>query len=596
MKRLVLFSLVAFSLLAFGAKAQEAAPPSRIVRVGIMSFTYKDAFSTHIREEDELLQKLPAMLAKRMPDIEFETRFFRMNDLEKAVREKRVDVFVASSGFYWEMRRYGVRDLATLVSDVAPNPNHGVAGVIFVRKDREDLQTLADLKGMTASGGLPNMFLAYQLALSSVYEGGFDPDRFFARIIHNDQPVIDAVKQVKAGIADAGLLRACVLESRYPEWESDFRIINSRQDDDLKCAHSTDLYPNWTIGANTTLSPELSKRIAAALLSAPPAAGGYQWSLTTDFEHVDAVFRALKTGPYSYLREWTLRRFFSRFWPLLLSLAAILACFFAHLMRVEHLVRRRTEKLREEMQRRQDAEEAAGLFERRFHALQRMGIVGELSTIFAHELRQPLAAAQYLADGISVLLRKENPSKEKLGLCCTGIQAEIDRMNSLVDRVRSYAKTPPDRSKTVNWSEIVEKICGSMALKSKEKHGAELSWEIASRVLAKGDALELELASANLIKNAVEAEEGATHAVSVTLETDGAFALLTVSNSGRVFSQDEVEAFCEPLATEKRGGLGLGISIVKTIAEAHAGSAEFSPRKGGGLAVCLRIPLAEEEN
>lgn len=146
--RTALFAVsLGFCVAAFGASTELAsnqtdsptavscASRPAVIRVGLMAFTSEGDYSTHVEAEDRMLSHMGDLLNEKIPQYRFEARFYRMDALQTAVREEKVDLFLASSGFFWEMqRKYGARDLATLVTNRAPDPNAGVAGVIFVRK------------------------------------------------------------------------------------------------------------------------------------------------------------------------------------------------------------------------------------------------------------------------------------------------------------------------------------------------------------------------------------------------------------------------------------------------------------------------------
>lgn len=565
-----------------------------VVRMGIVAYTYNGRFTTYIDHEDAMQAQLPKLLAASLPDIRFETKWYRQNDLARAIAAGDIDVFLGSSGFYWEMRRFGARDLATVVSSVTPNPNRGNAGVIFVRRDRTDLQTIADLEGTVLAGGFDTMWQAHLLSLAEIAKAGYDADHFFKRIIRNDLPLKDAVEEVRDGRADVGFLRACVLESRYPDWQKEFKIINQQPEDDMRCVRSTDQYPNATLVAMPSLSSELSRRIAGALLSANPVGQDrYHWSLTTDYNKVDELYRTLRLGPYNYLREWTLERFFNVYWPFLLAFAVLLVSGAAHLWRVETLVKRRTEALEEEMERRRKAEFAAERAESRFNALQRSSVVGMLSSIFAHELRQPLATLQHLTDSISLLLEKSAPDKTLLKKCGTGIEQQIEKMDAIVERVRSYAQKPPNRQNTVNLSELCEQIIDHERIRAFKQGGAVLTADIEPNVSVLGDALEIELAVNNLVRNAVEHCLSGNGQINLKLFREGQHAVLIVANNGALLTAEKIEVMREPFVSGNRNGLGLGLSIVNTIVEAHRGHMDLLPRPAGGLQVTVRLPSSE---
>lgn len=571
--------------------ASETSAASRTVRLGVMSFRGEGGFTTHIRDEDRMLARVPDWLGAHVPGARFETRFYRMNDLMRAVERKDVDVFLASSGFFWQMKPQGVRDLATIVSDRAPDPNRGVAGLIFTRADRGDVASINDLRGKRVSTGLENMFLATQLSMAEVARVGGDPERFCSLIRRHDSPYPAVIEDVLSGASDAGVIRACVLESEMPGWRSRLKPVGEKSSGDFACARSTDTYPNWTMAAVSGLDPELSKSIAVALLTMPRTApGGYRWSFATDFAKVDQVSRLLKADGYSYLKEWTLRRLWAEHREALGLVALCLLAFLAHVWRVERLVARRTAELTGEMHRREASEASLRAFEGRMEAARKMSIVGELSSLLAHEIRQPLASIQYLADGIRVLLRRGNPEPAKLQRCADGIVRQVGRINAVVSRVRSYAKEEQRRDSVIDFSTLASEVAGKVPGRS----GAPaVRTEIEPGVFVKGDRLELELALANLMKNGAEAA-GPEGEMAVTLERGEGAARLEIENSGKILNEAELARLLQPFASQKKTGLGLGIPIVRSIAEAHRGSLAFAKRPGGGVIAVLKLPLLEE--
>ena len=358
--------------------------------------------------------------------------------------------------------------------------------------------------------------------MAAVAKAGFDPRRFFSYINHYDLPVPKAVEDVVNGTVDVGIFRACVLESEFPDWKNHLKIINAQTSGTFHCARSTDAYPNWTMAAVSGFDPELSRALAVALLTMPPTdSGAYHWSLATDFEHVDNVSRLLKTDGYAYLNEWT----FSRLWQEYREIL-IFVLFLIHVWRVEKLVDRRTSELRMEMKRREASETSLREFEQHLETTQKMSIVSEMSSVIAHEIRQPLASVQYLADGIRVLLRRGFSDTEKM---------QVERINAVVDRVRTYAKEEQKRDERIDFSALVTRVIDKL----RERMAIPPTANLVSDLAVKGDSLELELAVANLLKNAREAA-GDTGRVSVDLNREGGSAVLTIENSGRILTEEDL--------------------------------------------------------
>ena len=316
----------------------------------------------------------------------------------------------------------------------------------------------------------------------------------------------------------------------------------------MRCVRSTDQYPNATLVAMPSLSSELSRRIAGALLSANPVGEDrYHWSLTTDYNKVDELYRTLRLGPYRYLREWTLKRFFDAYWPFLLAFAVLLVSGAAHLWRVETLVKRRTEALEEEMERRRKAELAAERAESRFNALQRSSVVGMLSSIFAHDLGQPLSAMRYALRGLETLLRRSKTGEaregddERIAECLKTLRAQLGRSADMIERVRSYAKRRDGRENPVDLKKVAREVVNEVGQSKSSRTAVTLELPEEETVV-EGNGLELFLLLLNLLKNAQRATEEAkaSSPVRVRLIRTSEKIRLTVENDGRPLSEEEV--------------------------------------------------------
>ena len=347
--------------------------------------------------------------------------------------------------------------------------------------------------------------------------------------------------------------------------------------------------PNWTMAAVSGFDPELSRALAVALLTMPPTdSGAYHGSLATDFEHVDNVSHLLKTDGYAYLNEWTFSRLWQEYREILIFVLFLIVGFLIHVWRVEKLVDRRTLELRTEMQRREASEASLREFEQRLESTRKMSIVSEMSSVIAHEIRQPLASVQYLADGIRVLLRRGTKDTDKMQRCADGICRQVERINAVVDRVRTYAKEEQKRDERIDFSDLVTRVVDKL----RKRMAIPPIVNLVADLTVKGDSLELELAVANLLKNAREAA-GDTGQVSVDLSREGFSAVLTIENSGKVLTKEDFKRLAHPLVSGKKNGLGLGLPIVRSITEAHRGNLTLIPRPSGGVIAVLKLPLWE---
>lgn len=609
--RLYLFSAfltLAFNVQGAGAfQAELSSPPSAgtVIRIGLLDF---ESEASYLGRQENIQETIIGYLRKNLDGLQIVTRFYTTEGLSQAVRKGEVEFFLGSSGFFVEMRPYGVRDIGTITSKSFPNPNQCVAGVMFVRKDRTDLTDLASLKGRRAATTAVRNFMTYQLNLGEIAFAGYDPDRFFRSVIETDNKPAEVMRAVAEGRADVGLLRACMpeaLEVKYPQWRGLFRVVNEHAGptaERLGCGYSTDMYPGWTLAASPHVPPVITRHVAVKLLGMDPndTASGFSVSLATEFDRVNALFRAVRSGPYAYLREWTLDRILSVGWPFLLFFAGLLGAWGFHSMRLEKEVANRTRDLREALKREKAANETARIIGEKLDKAQRAGIVGQLSSIFAHDLCQPLSAIRYYLRGLRTLLTREGALSAPADVCLTGLSDELQRAAGIIDRVRSYAKSGAARDTCVDFSALILETTRDM-----EKSGrlaAAVTLDLAEKTTIMGDPLELRLLVVNLLKNASEALRAYPdnkEPIAVRLMKQGVLAIFSVSNTGPVLTDAAIASIGRPLASEKTDGLGLGLMICKSIAEAHHARLVFIRREadeGGGLTVRFELPLCEHKS
>ena len=110
--------------------------------------------------------------------------------------------------------------------------------------------------------------------------------------------------------------------------------------------------------------------------------------------------------------------------------------------------------------------------------------------------------------------------------------------------------------------------------------------------------MELELAILNLLRNAADAlkASGRPHPeIRLAVKKDGGLCRITVSDNGPALAPDALRRLGEPLQSAKPEGLGLGLVIVRSIAESHGGRLLLEALPGGGLSAAIELPLQEEE-
>ena len=209
----------------------------------------------------------------------------------------------------------------------------------------------------------------------------------------------------------------------------------------------------------------------------------------------------------------------------------------------------------------------------------------------SHELRTPLAIIRTELD---VTMSDPDASAEDLRDMAAAIREAVDRSDQLIDRLLVLARSGGSLLRErVDLATIATECTQRYAVEADAKElGLELKLEPA---MAEGDPVLLERLVANLVENAIRHNDSDGW-FRVETGSDSAGVLLRVANSGPLIPPEEVERlferFYRPDRSRSRatGGFGLGLSIVKAVAQAHGGTVEARALPEGGLEVTVRLP------
>ena len=555
-----------------------------------MAFTQEGSFTTYNREDDFILKTLPSLLSEKLPDYQIEMQVLRTHELVALARKGEIDIVFGSSGCFASLIPDGIYALATLVTKSSPDPNAAVAGALIVRADRSDLQTIEDLKGKRAIGGITGMFFNYQMPVSAVVDRGYDPEDFFGVLRQVDYPVLKTLEAVKNGRADVGLIRACTLEELPPDEQKHFRVIEPVADSPLRCAHTSRTFPNWTVGAMSHVPSEVAKKISVSLLEMPAqTSAGIAWSIANSFSEIDGLFKSLKFGRYEYLRHWTFERFWSVSWPFVMAGLIALLGLLLHLSRVQRLVAQRTAELRTEMANREELEKHNAVITEKFHRLERISTLGLISNMVAHELRQPLSTLSYCLATMGMVCKREKITNATLERAIAGAKKQSGRINDIVEHVCTYARNE-DKSERVEVAPLIDGCVNEALQTGLIRQRPKVTVPGSLVVLA--NRLELQLVFFNLFKNSAEAAGGEDSGIEIEVTETSTEGVIVLKDRAKVLTENDVCHLGIPTPSMKEKGLGLGLSIVKTIIESRAGRIHFRAAHEKGLIVTITLPKA----
>jgi len=223
----------------------------------------------------------------------------------------------------------------------------------------------------------------------------------------------------------------------------------------------------------------------------------------------------------------------------------------------------------------------------------RVTTLGELAVSIAHEVNQPLAAVVANAEAGLRWLRREMPDVDA---ACRSVEWIIDdgnRASEVIRRVRALAKKTSLEKVPLDVNDVVRE---TIPLVQREliSHQVLLPMELAPALpTILGDRVQLQQVMINLIMNGIEAMESVVdrsrELVIRSRKDDGSQLIVTVTDCGTGISPEVAEHLFDPFFTTKSGGLGMGLSICRSIVEAHGG--RISARRNDGVGTTFQVVL-----
>ncbi len=596
--------------LAMGSAAAAELP----IRVGVLAYRGGD-------HANAVWEPTIRYLAERFPERGAVMVPLDLPGMDAAVRARTLDFVLTNTGNYVEIEaRYGVTRIATLQSSRSGASGGSIGSTVIVRADRADLRDLRDLKGRTVMAIDPDAFGGFQVAWGELLKAGVDPFRDLKELRFSGFPADRVAFAVRDGESDVGVLRACLLEELAAEGRVDFRqfrVLAPKTAPGFDCALSTDLYPDWPLARLASTPEDLAKAVVVALFQMPgdhPAAraGGYEgWTVPLDYQPVHALFWSLRIGPYRSLREVSLIDIAREHWEWLAVGALALLWWAIHSLRVEHLIKVRTAELRaanrdllHEMAERRRAEETARERQKEMDHVARLSILGEMASNLAHELNQPLGAIANYARGCTRRLEAGTVEAPQLAEVTRAIAEQAERAGQIISRIRNFVRK---RASQVEPMDVNEAVHAAVALCEGQARNGNVPITLILAddlppVLA--DRVQIEQVVLNLVKNALDATIGTAPGAAgdnhrpVTVRTgrDGEGRVdVAVADRGHGLSAEARAQLFDPFFTTKPGGMGLGLSICRTIVEAHGGHLWATDNPGGGAVMRFVLPVVSKE-
>jgi two-component system sensor kinase FixL len=231
--------------------------------------------------------------------------------------------------------------------------------------------------------------------------------------------------------------------------------------------------------------------------------------------------------------------------------------------------------------------------------ISRLTAMGEMASTLAHELNQPLSAiSNYLSGARRILDGSAENAKNLVMEALDKASEQSLRAGQIISRLRNFVARGEAERKAESLSKLLEEA-SALALVGAKDLGVKVRFDLETGhdvVLA--DKVQVQQVVLNLIRNAIEAmSESPKRQLVISSTADGHHMVrVSVSDTGGGLSSDILPQLFQPFVTTKPHGMGVGLSISKTIVEAHGGRLWAEPNPGGGTVFHLTLKLAGSED
>ena len=231
-----------------------------------------------------------------------------------------------------------------------------------------------------------------------------------------------------------------------------------------------------------------------------------------------------------------------------------------------------------------------------FAHMNRVSMMGELAASLSHEITQPIASARNNARAAQNFLDMQPPDLSEVREALGCVVGDTDRAGDIIDRIREHMKKAPPRKGQFDLNEAINEVIvlGRSAI---IKNGVWVQTRLSEGLFpVHGDRVQLQQVVLNLILNAVEAMgsvEAKPRDLLISTEQDRTGVLVAVRDSGPGIDPSHLERVFDAFYTTKSGGMGMGLSICRSIIEAHGGRLWAEANEPRGAIFQFTLPAVQ---
>jgi PAS domain S-box-containing protein len=252
------------------------------------------------------------------------------------------------------------------------------------------------------------------------------------------------------------------------------------------------------------------------------------------------------------------------------------------------------EVLRSEMAERKRAEGRVRHQQDQLAHVQRLGTIEGMASQLAHEINQPLAAIVNFADGMAMRLRHGETDTAAMSAAAAQVREQAVRAGEVIRRLRSFVRKEAARREYADVNDLVQEATHLIESEAQRK-GVAIRFHLETGMLPiQVDPVQIEQVVVNLLRNGIDSVsrlEGEAGEIVVTTEIADGSIRVAIRDTGTGLPDGAEEKLFEPYFTTKPDGLGMGLSISRSIIEAHGGSMWAEPNEPRGMIFVFRLPV-----
>ncbi|MCC8969738.1 PAS domain-containing sensor histidine kinase [Bradyrhizobium brasilense] len=233
-----------------------------------------------------------------------------------------------------------------------------------------------------------------------------------------------------------------------------------------------------------------------------------------------------------------------------------------------------------------------------FTHINRVSVMGELAASLSHEIAQPIASARNNARAALNFLKMQPADLGEVGEALACVVADADRSAEIIDRIREQIKKSPPRKERFDLNAAINEVI-VLAQSVTARNGVSVQTRLPDGLdLVLGDRVQVQQVLLNLILNAAEAmglvEEGARDLL-ISTEQDQAGVRVAVRDTGPGIDSEHLDRVFDAFYTTKSSGTGMGLSICRSIIDAHGGKLWAEANEPRGAVFQFTLPGADGE-